>query len=357
MGADRNVDLCSQLGQLLNHPPISIELLPGDSGDWLTAAPAAHAPFLFIDGNLGVPHKVAYKLYLESVQRFQLVRPSLRHAASLSANAAAEVLTSSAVLLLVNPAHQTALNTRKQLVHRGHLDPARELRFAAALLTLRDGAKQSILWHHRRWLLRRIYGAARARFPAPSADGGTDRLDALALDADTFRTEFSVVDGACEVYPRNYHAWAHRSLCADALVSIIGHRGGAGAAPGLADVLGEESTSARVWIERHVSDYSAMQYHCRLRRLVAHRELGGDWGVCGHATELLRAYPAHESLWLYLRDVHAEKRSARDELKELATGFLSGDANIEPQVRRHAGRALAWTLWQVCIRPSSTRRY
>ena len=59
-------------------------------------------PFLFVDNNLGVPHKLAYKAYLEAVARFRAVRPP-HNASDCSRNHSAELLASSAVLLLVNP--------------------------------------------------------------------------------------------------------------------------------------------------------------------------------------------------------------------------------------------------------------
>ncbi|KAI0359681.1 protein prenylyltransferase [Trametes cingulata] len=386
--------LSVKLGHLLNIPPLSIELLPGDGAEWLSAdVPAEarhHAPFLHFEGNLGVPQKLAYKAYLESVPMFRRCRARLRARRAASASSElteaeiVETLASTAVLLLVNPAHQSALNVRKQLVQQGVVNAAHELCFTSALLTLHEGAKQSLLWHHRRWLLRRIYPRDGSTSGHPATGEEEDSLQDLALDADAFRTEFAVVARACEVYPRNYHAWTHRFLCAEALVSLIQTQG----REVLVDVWTEERTRIREWIERHVSDYSAMQYACRLDVLArevyasdpeqkapeqvwAMRTEDGE-SACEHAWSLVQAYPSHESLWLYLRGAlslslsHAAEAqlagpsTARREARTFAERVLKGGTAAEDgaggleggafgervQVRRHAVRFLAWLRWR-----------
>ncbi|RPD52751.1 hypothetical protein L227DRAFT_658671 [Lentinus tigrinus ALCF2SS1-6] len=199
MSALSGSELGSRLAELLNVPPISIELLPGDGSEWLAVASPAHAPFLSLDRNLGVPQKAAYRAYLEAVSRFRGVRQRLLHPRSLrgqpvSDRNIAEAAASSSVLLLVNPAHQCALNARKRLVELGSLDAAHELAFMGALLTLREGAKQSILWQHRRWLLRRIHPPIRPpQAPSLCKGDGVDSLYGVALDAGTFRAELAAV--------------------------------------------------------------------------------------------------------------------------------------------------------------------
>ncbi|EJF57567.1 protein prenylyltransferase [Dichomitus squalens LYAD-421 SS1] len=373
---DESIQLSSKLGQLLNIPPISIELLPGDGSEWLLSAPATHAPFLFIDDNLGVPHKVAYKAYLQAVVRFRPAR--LRDGPDV----ASEVLTSTAVLLLVNPAHQTALNARKRLVLAGSsLSASHELRFTDALLMMREGAKQSVLWAHRRWLLRHIYPLAPLA-PRPSADveplsqsqgDGVDTLFGLALDAPAFQREFSVVERACEAYPRNYHAWAHRFLCAEALVALLHFQRASHSEPPpqeLVEVLSEERERVREWIERHVSDYSAMQYCCRLEGLVRGCRVDAALGrssaasaeVYAHALELVKAFPGHESLWLYLRGAvsvslpfgSCEERGEKEVWELIGVHLASTGATHESvAAHAHAVRFAAWKIWLVRAHDSS----
>ncbi|KAI0629049.1 hypothetical protein C8Q77DRAFT_1161689 [Trametes polyzona] len=418
--------LAEKLGQLLSIPPIAIELLPGDSSEWIGASglpPEAtrYAPFLFFEGNLGVLQKLAYKAYLKSVPKFTACREQIRATlpgkgpgsstipdlvVDLDPNLVRTTLESSAILLLVNPAHESALNARKRLVACGAHDAAHELRFVSALLTLREGAKQSVLWRHRRWLLRRLYPPTVLPHSGQpehfthrrnnrtedrrSGESEEDTLRGAALDADAFRAEFAAVAQACEVYPRNYHGWAHRYLCAEALSAAL--RGGAGAAAdALREVWREEEAYIRRWIERHVSDYSAMQYACRLEQelnrggrgtgsgsaLVASLDVGrpthAEEGetVCEHALALVKAYPTHESLWLYLRGALSPTfiassttpaaelcRRTREEARAFAEGILSGEregvtvtsdalpGKDELSTRGHAARFNAWLLWK-----------
>ncbi|PIL33401.1 hypothetical protein GSI_04022 [Ganoderma sinense ZZ0214-1] len=389
---NKNADLCSRLGDLLNVPPISIELLPGDASEWLASAPPEHAPFLFVDNNLGVPHKLAYKAYLEAVARFRAVRP--RHD-SIDHSHSAELLASSAVLLLVNPAHQTALNARKRLVLLGTHSAAHELRFTDALLTLRDGAKQSILWHHRRWVLRRIHPPLPSPSPSPFSESqakghgdGVDTLADIALSPATFRAEIAAVERACEAYPRNYHAWAHRFLCAEALVHVLAHvlsafspsSASASSPHDRHEALREleaERAHIRTWVERHVADYSAMQYACRLEALVqglpapdtetktkTETEKGAEAGA--HALELVRAYSSHEALWLYLRGAVAldlfppgTQGDAGAAIDGLTESYLREGATavaghqVVSGTYGHAVRFSAWRKWSVSPRVSN----
>ena len=306
------------------------------------------------------------------------------------------------MLLLVNPAHQTALNARKRLVLLGTHPASHELRFVDALLTLRDGAKQSILWHHRRWLLRHIHPPLPAPSPPPSSSScagdpghgdGVDTIHGLALSPDAFRAEIAAVERACEAYPRNYHAWAHRFLCAEALALSVScpplppspSAAASSQSQGRAEALREleaERARVRAWVERHVADYSAMQYACRLELLLRdHLELveadsekqigaeaGAEEGAGAHALELVRAYPSHEALWLYLRGAVAldlfppgtctetqGDADARVAIDGLAGEYLGEGAiavsGARSEAYAHAVRFGAWKKWMVSPSP------
>ena len=155
-----------------------MEIVPGDGSEWFSgesqSTSAEHAPFLFVESNLGVPQKVLYKAYVAAVPWFSKAKRALKvlkptaSGGHISTSSAEDLRYSSSVLLLANPAHQTALNARKSLVQHGLLDAALELRFTAALLHVRTCAKQSLLWHHRRWLLRRLYPTSPRRMSTSS---------------------------------------------------------------------------------------------------------------------------------------------------------------------------------------------
>ncbi|KAI0776319.1 hypothetical protein BD413DRAFT_265444 [Trametes elegans] len=378
-------ELLKMLGKLLDIPPISIEILPGDGSEWfasdLPPEVAQYAPFLLVEGNLGIPQKIAYKAYLQSILTFRQCRSRLRaqpeerlerqDSCPLTNVDTADTIASSGILLLINPAHQSALDVRKRLVQLGKLDAAHELRFVSALLTLREASKQSLLWHHRRWLLRRIHCPIQTMLPHSIASSsgtphfpqgdGEDSLWGVSLDANAFRAEFAATGQACEIYPRNYHAWTHRFLCAEALAVLL--TGNAQSTPdqGLVEVWHEERAHIRVWVERHVSDYSAMQYACRFEELghglplpaleatlldrtprgsTASQDSKPDRAatVLDHAWSLVQAYPTHESLWLYLRGALSPAFSG---VGVPSSGRVVGDVGIVAEARAFAGRLLS----------------
>lgn len=251
------------------------------------------------------------------------------------------LMWTSSVILLLNPGHQTAWNIRKRLVELQALDPGKELSFMTALLTIRDCAKHSLLWHHRRWLLRLLY------FLSPSLSMNSqvligepvcdeDSLRTLDIPITCLRNEFTACTTAANTYERNYFAWAHRFRCLDALstsLQNVSAPGSAVDANAFMDLLNEEAANVALWIERHVADYTAMQYHCRLACLLyslrTSMVLSPSPSIYSHAMSLVGSYPEHESLWYYLRGaVWAEKAhsidgNARwDELKDLRNRHL-----------------------------------
>ncbi|TFK74015.1 protein prenylyltransferase [Pluteus cervinus] len=219
------------------------------------------------------------------------------------------------VVLLANPAHQTALNTRKRLVQKGHLSCDQELRFCGFILRAsRDGSKQSIIWDHRRWLLNR-------RFLHPSVD-----ISALSLAVsgnlqeakpfpmiphDSIEVEFELIRSACTTYPRNYHAWTHWRYLMDAIYLTM-----AGSEEGyihFVHIAKEEFDSLLQWIESHASDTSAIHHLCSIQKRFHQlpspittqgpllKDLLSPTAIANHAVSLVERYPSHESLWIYTR--------------------------------------------------------
>ncbi|OBZ69686.1 Protein prenyltransferase alpha subunit repeat-containing protein 1 [Grifola frondosa] len=366
----------AELGNLLNIPPVSIEILPGDGSEWLSQLHDGHHPFLFVEQHLGVPQKVLYAAYLESIPWFlQSCKGIIQDGSKSVTDAAIDGLRqSSAIVLLGNPAHQTALNARKRLVQRSAIDPRHELRFTASLLTIRDASKQSILWHHRRWLLRLIHRPTVSEDALPVVENQSDTMCDLTIDPEAFLTEFSITSQACETYPRNYHAWAHRFSCLEALVALA-HRP---ASTLYEEILSDEITATQRWIDTHVSDYTAVQYLCRAQTCLLNasaRASGSGVIPCSppipssahdpaallaHAKSLVRSYPEHETLWLYLRGalsvpvVSSVQRGATAQMREFVRELLRTDLQHElsvsladpKTVHRHACRFLVWLARQ-----------
>jgi len=300
----------------------SVEILPGEIDGWVPESTPTY-PFLFAERNLGVPQKVLYKAYTVAVPAyFGLRNESRKSAPSLQQSCLLDRLTR--VVLLANSAHQTALNSRKELVQNQVVDPCWELNFSASLLSCRECAKESILWHHRRWLLRIIYEVP----TTADSDAIPETIPPEALEA-----EFSCVFTACHLYPRNYHAWAHRRYCAKALVALLQSEG-----PSNLSVLANEYQRTLKWIESHISDYSAMNYVINFEKMLpGGNPTEGCSPMKEHAMSLLRSFPDHESLWMYLRGsgTIGDEKELIPSMKEI------------PSVRQFALRHIVW--WKISV--------
>jgi protein prenyltransferase alpha subunit repeat containing protein 1 len=270
----------------------SIEILPGGWQEWTAQAPDIHEgfPFVYKDGHLGVPLKVLYRIYLAALSLFNNAERST-------------ALELSSVILLANPSHQTILNARKKFIQSHLLDPEKELRLTELLIRgSKECAKQSIVWDHRRWIFKFQYQTVRGAQAAAIRDfpGWSTSEEAAAfpmIPLATLKEECELTRQACELYPRNYHAWTYwhwvmnvaRSLAYDQLME-------------------DEVAAVRNWIDRHVSDYSAVHHLCNLANLIGRPQSSQAKTTTltddsrEHALSLVREYPSHEALWLYLRN-------------------------------------------------------
>lgn len=364
----------------------SVEILPGNGDEWFSPDIKANERFLLLEGNLGIPQKILLQAYSESVAVFQRCRALLRshmQPPTGHPNLTTELLYTSAILVVLNPAHQTAWNTRKLLVAAGSRDAFVELALTTALLHVRDCAKQSLLWHHRRWLLRRLYSepaaepAVRAqtlpRVRVWDAMQDEDSLPYTVIPLAALRDEFAACTLACDIYERNYFAWSHRLRCLDALVAKFSPSAHPQDPPQSAEtdrLLREEHGQSLEWVEQHVSDYTAMHYRCRVDRALqqlaqAPRELHWyqtlNFTGLAHAKSLLEAYPDHEALWLYMRASASLAESSTpnsdvSDLEAFAQRFFPKGQQPVPtmtmdqtapttgpaEAERHALRLLAW---------------
>ncbi len=222
----------------------------------------------------------------------------------------------SSVILLANPAHQTVLNARKRLIMKGLFDADRELAFIARLIGgSKDCAKQSIIWDHRRWIFRRRYeriGTSGLGSATELQGWGTEASVAPMIPLDVLKKECELIRWACELYPRNYHAWTHYHWVLDLAGAFISKDLGPreDGQEECIRFLRREVVELREWISRHVSDYSAVHLLCSIAVIDAGRrqQAGCESGILAdelreHALGLVLAYPSHEALWLYLRNV------------------------------------------------------
>ncbi|EKM53429.1 uncharacterized protein PHACADRAFT_259811 [Phanerochaete carnosa HHB-10118-sp] len=302
-----------------------------------------------MEGNLGIPQKSLYKAYLEAAPAFNQARLLLRSIPhSIDVNLAATIVRTTAVLLVANPGHHSAWNARKRTAESGHLDLERELLFTRALLTVRECAKHSLLWHHRRWLLQHLCRrrAVSSNIPSNSRESirDEDSLRHLAISPSQLRAEFDACTLAATTYERNYFAWTHRAQCLDALMSLLQGEKDCG----YLDLPLEEMVNVSLWIDRHVSDYTAMQYHCRLVLLIRAAEMPPPTtlqSVYTHAKSLVEAFPEHESLWCYLRSAARVEDVSESEIRLVAEMLLQTQVEADPASQaslRHAKGCLDW---------------
>lgn len=110
-----------------------------------------------------------------------------------------DLIEATAVILLMDPEHLTAANTRKRIIQAclarspAELDSLvkRELVFIDSLLTspLHRHTKSPTLWGNRRWIL--------------------DVRKSIQMPFDVLRDLTDVVMISAEKHPRNYYAWLH----------------------------------------------------------------------------------------------------------------------------------------------------
>ncbi|KAF8578505.1 protein prenylyltransferase [Ramaria rubella] len=278
------------------------ELQPGESNP--------HHPLLVIHGNLGIPQSILFQAYIVANQ--QLSRLTTSNPALNQSRRLMELDSMTAILLIANPAHNTALNRRKLLIrtHAEQLNPHQEIRFIAALLGNKQTSKSSLLWHHRRWLFQEMYDIPTDREQS-DLEGP---LVNTPVPVNVLQAEFELVTGASEIYPRNYYAWLHRFFCAQCLISRAteGNRDAI-------EALFVELKSSQTWVELHASDHTAVHYLSRLVSMLQPLSISIEFPPCvpsacfysplpsesatmiSHALSLVASYPTHESLWLYLR--------------------------------------------------------
>jgi protein prenyltransferase alpha subunit repeat containing protein 1 len=299
---------------LIDSPPrASIEILPGGLKEWKdievppeVEKPSPLFPFVFVEGNLGVPKKILCAVYLAAVNM------SWRSSDVRTANAA------SSVIILLNPAHQTALNARKRLIRDGQLDASKELLFTELVARgSPECGKQSMMWDHRRWCFGQIYGimGSAAHLPYIQHWASSEEVQIFPrMSPAAVQHELGVIRRTCETYPRNYYGWSQWHFMINICYASIHFSEDTAAKREFFGIITQSYMGLRNWVNHHVSDYSAMHQLCQIQNLLEHLtriesltiNLMSDLtpstlAAADHALSLVTAFPNHESLWMYLR--------------------------------------------------------
>lgn len=276
----------------------STELPPG------SPKPSLDFPFVFVEGNLGIPKKILFAIYTAAISL------PWRNSGTKEANAA------SSVIILLNPAHQTALNTRKRLIQDGFLDPERELILTELVARgSPECAKQSMVWDHRRWCFKQIYGTMGPSAARPFQQcwvGSAEMQLFPKISPNAIRHELDATHRTCEIYPRNYHSWTHLHFLMDVCYASIYLSDNLDSHREFLGIITEECAHLRRWVEQHVSDYSAVHQLCQLQCLIDHLKTIGviaedaignltSLKLVDDVVSLVTALPSHEALWMYLR--------------------------------------------------------
>jgi protein prenyltransferase alpha subunit repeat containing protein 1 len=249
---------------------------------------------VLIDGNnIGVPK-------LKLVQAFIVARETLfKHFRNCPKDKETELQNATAVILLMDPEHLTAANSRKRLIQKYHKIPKLEFEkilkaeslFVDSYLTspLHRHTKSPTLWGHRRWLY--------------------EMGKSIGIEFDVLQDLKYVVLIAAERHPKNYYAWSHlRWLTQDF---------------GRAEVSDHPKMLAIVkdWCLRHPADTSGFSF--LLFILFAPGSSDNSPGkieacssVCREVLRLTVSFKwIHESVWVFLRTLVASEYVVEDDRK------------------------------------------
>ncbi|KAF8201014.1 hypothetical protein BJ912DRAFT_947840 [Pholiota molesta] len=283
---------------LIDSPPrASIEILPGGLKEWedIEVPPGrktlSSLSFCLCGRKLGVPKKILCAVYLAAVNM------SWRSSDVRTASAA------SSVIILLNPAHQTALNARKRLI--------------PCCLWIPECGKQSMMWDHRRWCFGQIYGimGSAAHLPYIQHWASSEEMQIFPrMSPAAVQHELGVIRRTCETYPRNYYGWSQWHFMINICYASIHFSEDTATKRGFFGIITQSYTGLRNWVNHHVSDYSAMHQLFQIQNLIEHLtriesltiNLRSDLtpstlAAADHALSLVTAFPTHESLWMYLR--------------------------------------------------------
>ncbi|KAK1730447.1 hypothetical protein CaCOL14_001070 [Colletotrichum acutatum] len=220
---------------------------------------------------------------LRIVQAFLFARQILqKHKASDSSVGREQLMAATSVLLLMDPEHLTAANTRKRLLSDAisagdtvKANLARETWFVDSLLTsrLHRHTKSPTLWNHRRWLSERY------------RDAGLPVV--VQQDVET------VVMMAGERHPRNYYAWTHARWLTRTFLVVSE-----------LDVLVPLTQSVKKWSFRHHSDISGWSFLAYLIDRLGKDDRGTVSLVYNETLSLAESLRwCNESVWWFLRTI------------------------------------------------------
>ncbi|GKU02249.1 hypothetical protein FLAG1_10019 [Fusarium langsethiae] len=230
-----------------------------------------------------------------------------------------QVLRSTAVMLLMDPEHLTAANTRKRLITNelkdGNVEDVlrTEKHLLDSLLTsrLHRHTKSPTLWNHRRWLMEQ------------------HRLYSNEVSVENDITRIIMVSG--ERHPRNYYAWCHARYLTSAFILPSSKA---------KDTLSEIISSTQKWCFSHHNDISGWQFLIFL----LDKHPSETSLVFRETLKLASSFKwRNESVWYFLRYIAAWGATATDMTEfENTRRVLLENAAEDETGKRTLERAQQW---------------
>ncbi|EHA55577.1 hypothetical protein MCOR27_006401 [Pyricularia oryzae] len=206
-----------------------------------------------------------------------------------------QVLEATAVMLLFDPEHLTAANTRKRILllqaSRGGMDDfapllSQETWLVDSLLTsrLNRHTKSPTLWGHRRWLIGMC-------------------ITTWGLPINVYDSFVKVVMVSAERHPRNYYAWGHARY----LMTLHSSQSKDKKCTGLGQATRMITDAVKKWVFRHHTDTSGWSFLEHLGRTLPEKEWAA---IVKETAELAMSLRwTGESVWVFLRSAIASGKS------------------------------------------------
>jgi protein prenyltransferase alpha subunit repeat containing protein 1 len=277
------------------------------------------------DNSIGIPK-------VKLVQAFVVARQTLfRYLKECPPEKEDDLRSAAAVILLMDPEHLTAANTRKRLIQKYQSGPRveveailkNELHFVDSYLTSRlyRHTKSPTLWGHRRWIL--------------------ETSKSIQMKHDIQKDLVSVVLVAAERHPRNYYAFSHIRWMIKAFNDTISFESTSHLA-----MNGHEKFVATVknWCLRHPGDTSGFSFlvFCLSQTVSTDSrsisERATEWStICKEVLKFAVSFKwTNESVWMFLRTVIASEGVAEGDVDDFygaVTDILATDPDSKTAVK------------------------
>jgi hypothetical protein len=170
-------------------------------------------------------------------------------------------------------------------------------------------------WAHRKYVVQKIM----AKYTDNSAED--EDVNNEIIMEQLIREEITICTRVAEHYPKNYYAWTHRRYLLDIMLRTTCSRirqddpqqspqNTAQVTSMFLSLMSEEWSSVTTWLERHVSDHSAVHYAGQvLQFLLRYTSNTTDAKIevvkkaLQLARELVDRFSDHEALWSFRRTV------------------------------------------------------